>query len=77
MAPAFDAALASKDRYQWFADAADMGWTFAPVEDPADIVASPQTCARGAMQEATVAGRPIPVPALPHRHRSGVDDDPL
>lgn len=46
---AFYEAVASKSKYQWFAEAADLGWTFAPVEDPFEIAASPQVAARGGM----------------------------
>ena len=46
---AFHDAVASKSKYQWFAEAADLGWTFAPVEDPFEIAASPQVAARGGM----------------------------
>ncbi len=51
---AFARSVASKSKYEWFAQAADLGWTFAPVEDPFEIAASPQVVARGGM--ATVSG---------------------
>jgi crotonobetainyl-CoA:carnitine CoA-transferase CaiB-like acyl-CoA transferase len=72
MADAFTDAVATKDRYDWFADAADLGWTFAPVEDPWAVAHGPQTEARGSMHEITVDGRTIHVPGLPFRY----DDDP-
>lgn len=71
MEPAFTDAVASKDKYRWFADAALMGWTFAPVETPADIVNGPQTHARGSMRAVAVTTEDGPktvhVPGLPYR----------
>jgi crotonobetainyl-CoA:carnitine CoA-transferase CaiB-like acyl-CoA transferase len=52
MEPAFNDAVAGKSKYQWFAEAADLGWTFAPVEDPFAIAASLQVAARGGMSGA-------------------------
>lgn len=62
MESAFHDAVASKGKYEWFADAAELGWTFAPVEDPFAIAASPQTAARGGMARTTDN---VQIPPLP------------
>lgn len=53
---AFHAAVAGKGKYQWCAEAAELGWTFAPIEDPFEIAASPQTSARGGMAVSSASG---------------------
>jgi len=66
MEDAFDAAVASKSKYQWFAEAAELGWTFAPLEDPFEIAASPQVEARGGMVTVPDAGAAdMQLPPLP------------
>ena len=67
MAEAFTEAVGKKSKYEWFAEAADLGWTFAPVEDPFEIAASPQLAARGGMASGKIAGeeRHIEMPPLP------------
>ncbi|MDA1075072.1 MAG: CoA transferase [Proteobacteria bacterium] len=63
----FTAAVASKGRYQWFTSAADLGWTFAPVEDPWAVASGPQTRARGSMHSVEIDGQTLAVPGLPFR----------
>lgn len=52
MEEAFHEAVVGKSKYEWFAEAAELGWTFAPVEDPFAVAASPQVAARGGMGQA-------------------------
>jgi crotonobetainyl-CoA:carnitine CoA-transferase CaiB-like acyl-CoA transferase len=64
--PAFRAAIASRGKYDWFARAAEEGYTFAPIEAPADVLAGPQAAARGFFKPATLlTGRDAPCPGLP------------
>jgi crotonobetainyl-CoA:carnitine CoA-transferase CaiB-like acyl-CoA transferase len=63
--PTYRASMASKPRYQWFAEAAAMGYTFAPVHDALAVARSPQATARGAFETLTVDNREVPVPRLP------------
>ncbi len=63
----FEAAVAGKSRYQWFAEAAELGWTFAPVETAHAVLHGPQTRARQATETALVDGREVHIPGLPHR----------
>ena len=67
MEDAFTDAVSSKRRYDWFADAAELGWTFAPVEDPWAVANGPQTEARGSMREVVFEEQPVKVPGLPFR----------
>jgi crotonobetainyl-CoA:carnitine CoA-transferase CaiB-like acyl-CoA transferase len=69
--PHFYESIASKSRYQWFAEAAARGYTFAPVDDPLAILASPQLAARGFFREGSVDGRALPVPGLPFEFETG------
>ena len=64
---AYEDAVTKKARYQWFEQAADLGWTFAPVEDPWAVANGPQTTARQSMQDVAIDGRSIKVPGLPFR----------
>ncbi|MGE3074808.1 MAG: CoA transferase [Dehalococcoidia bacterium] len=57
--------VASKPRYQWFAEAAAAGFTFAPVHTAADQFVNPQYAARGFLKPAELDGETIPVPGLP------------
>lgn len=66
----FHAAVASKGKYEWFAEAAELGWTFAPVEDPFAIAASEQTAARGGFPDTDCnssadGSGPVTLPPLP------------
>jgi len=67
MASDFFDALAEKTKYQWFAEAAEMGWTFAPVEDTFDLQTNPQSLARGAFESVAVDGEQLLMPVLPFR----------
>jgi len=64
---AFHTAVASKSKYEWMADAAELGWTFAPAEDPFAIAASDQIAARGGMTQISdpESGDSLPIPPLP------------
>ena len=57
--------VASKPRYQWFAEAAEAGYTFAPVHSPGDQFANPQYAARNFLKDAEIGGRVVPTPGLP------------
>ncbi len=57
--------IASRSRYDWFAEASETGYTFAPVHSAADQFANPQFVARGFLKDGEVAGRRVPVPGLP------------
>ncbi len=63
--PHFKAALASRDRHDWFADASEHGYTFAPIYDPAEAMAGPHSAARGFFKTATIDGREVPSAGLP------------
>lgn len=55
MEDAFYDQVASKDRYDWFSEAAELGWTFAPVDLPLAAMNSAQTQARQATEQAPLA----------------------
>ncbi len=63
--PHFRATVASRSRYDWFAAAAEQGFTFAPVEDARSILDSPQLAAREFFEEIEVDGKVVRVPSLP------------
>lgn len=63
--PRYRASLASKPRYEWFGEAAKMGYTFAPIHDPFAVVESPQAKARGSFETLLLDGSRVPVPRLP------------
>ncbi len=63
--PFYQASLAKKSRYQWVAEAAELGYTFAPVESSFDLLKNPQYEARGYFSEAKVGEQVIKVPGLP------------
>lgn len=65
MEESFHRAIAEKTRYEWFTDAAEMGWTFAPVEDPFQIMNNPQAAARSFFQSRLVDGKEVLIPKLP------------
>ena len=67
MEESFHRAIAGKTRYEWFADAAEMGWTFAPVEDPFQIMNNPHAAARDFFQIREVDGKEVLIPKLPFR----------
>jgi crotonobetainyl-CoA:carnitine CoA-transferase CaiB-like acyl-CoA transferase len=66
--PHFEASIASRGKYDWFAAAAEMGYTFAPVEDAFGVLNSPQYAARGFFHAAEVDGVEVPCPGLPFTH---------
>ena len=57
--------LASRSRYDWFADASGRGYTFAPVHSPTDQLTNVQFAARNFLKTAEVDGREVPCPGLP------------
>lgn len=66
LGPAFHAAIGSRGRLEWFAAAAERGYTFAPIDDPLDLLLSPQLQVRGAFTPATLSdGSQAPCPRLP------------
>jgi crotonobetainyl-CoA:carnitine CoA-transferase CaiB-like acyl-CoA transferase len=66
--PHFRASIASRGKYEWFAAASERGYTFAPIETPADLLSSPHLAARGFFEEAELAdGRRVACPGLPFR----------
>jgi crotonobetainyl-CoA:carnitine CoA-transferase CaiB-like acyl-CoA transferase len=69
--PHFYESLRSKGRYEWFADAAAEGYTFAPIDDPLAILASPQLGARGYFEPVEVEGAWFACPGLPFSFDSG------
>lgn len=68
--PHFEASLRRRGRYEWFSRAAQRGHTFAPVDDPLTILASPQLEARGYFSTVKVGDRTVPVPDLPFKAAS-------
>jgi crotonobetainyl-CoA:carnitine CoA-transferase CaiB-like acyl-CoA transferase len=69
--PHFREALRARGRYEWFAAAAEVGWTFAPIEDAQQVLHGPQSVARGFVGQvrdggaAQGAGGGWPCPRLP------------
>ncbi len=63
--PHFYESIASKGRYEWFAQAATLGYTFAPIDDPLAILKSPQLAARGFIRAAEIDGDTVACPGLP------------
>jgi crotonobetainyl-CoA:carnitine CoA-transferase CaiB-like acyl-CoA transferase len=57
--------LASRSRYDWFADASGRGYTFAPVHSPSDQLTNVQFAARNFLKPAEIDGREVPCPGLP------------
>ncbi len=70
MEEAFHRRIATKTRYEWFTEAAEMGWTFAPVEDPFQIMDSPHAAAREFFETRVVDGKEVQIPKLPFRWES-------
>ncbi|HEY7268499.1 MAG TPA: CaiB/BaiF CoA-transferase family protein, partial [Dehalococcoidia bacterium] len=68
--PHFYESVASKGRYQWFGEAAKMGYTFAPIDEPGAVLASPQLEARGFFRTAVVDGREVAAPGLPFQYET-------
>ncbi len=65
IAPEFNANIAARGKYEWFAAAAERGYTFAPVDDVHEVQASPQLLARDFFGEADVDGEAVACPGLP------------
>ncbi len=66
LGPAFHAAVAARGRLDWFADAAERGYTFAPIDDPLGLLHSPQLIACGMFTAATLSdGAEVACPRLP------------
>jgi formyl-CoA transferase len=63
--PHFLASIASRGRHDWFADASERGYTFAPIYDPEEVVSGPQSAARGFFKTATIGGQEVPCAGLP------------
>lgn len=63
--PAYLKNLASRSRYDWFADASAAGYTFAPVHSPTDQLTNMQFAARGFLRPAEIDGREVFCPGLP------------
>ena len=61
----FYTSLASRGRQEWFAAAAEDGYTFAPVHSPSDQLHNEQFAARGFLKPAQVNGQDVPCPGLP------------
>lgn len=66
IAPRFYEAIRSRGRHQWVTDAAERGYTFAPIDTPYDLLASPQLAARGFFHEAELSpSERLPCAGLP------------
>jgi crotonobetainyl-CoA:carnitine CoA-transferase CaiB-like acyl-CoA transferase len=61
----FHNSIASRSRYEWFAAAAEAGYTFAPIQSPADQLQNPAFTARGFLKQARINDRTVPCPGLP------------
>lgn len=57
--------VASKGRYEWFAEAAEAGYTWAPVHSAKDQLSNVQFAARGFLRPAKILGKAVLVPGLP------------
>lgn len=66
--PHFRAAVARRRKGEWVAAAAERGYTFAPLDGPLEVLASPQLAERGFFGDATlVGGETVQSPRLPFR----------
>jgi crotonobetainyl-CoA:carnitine CoA-transferase CaiB-like acyl-CoA transferase len=57
--------IASRSRYDWFADGSAAGYTFAPVHSTTDQLTNVQFAARRFLKQGEITGREVPVPGLP------------
>ena len=57
--------LATRGRYEWFAEAAEAGYTWAPVHSARDQLSNVQFAARGFLKPAEILGETVPLPGLP------------
>ena len=68
MEPAFRAALGSRSKEEWFTAAAQQGFTFAPIDDQVDALASPQLASREFFQDfMSSTGEQMRAPGLPFK----------
>lgn len=65
--PTYRRSVASKSRYEWFAEAAGRGYTFAPIHTVAQLADTPQYRAREAFEPLAREPLAILVPDLPFR----------
>lgn len=65
MIPRFRDTVRSRSKYDWFGRAAERGYTYAPIETPAEVLESPQMAARGFFESADLDGEEVKVPGLP------------
>jgi CoA:oxalate CoA-transferase len=63
--PHFYASIQSRGRYDWFADAAAQGYTFAPIDTSLDTLKSPHLASRGFFEQTEIGGREVQCPSLP------------
>jgi crotonobetainyl-CoA:carnitine CoA-transferase CaiB-like acyl-CoA transferase len=63
--PHFNASMASRTRYDWFAAAAERGLIFGPVQDLHEVLQSEQYAARDYFKTAEIDGRLVDCPGLP------------
>ncbi|MSQ30037.1 MAG: hypothetical protein EXR68_06095 [Dehalococcoidia bacterium] len=76
---AFRAALNRRTKYEWVAGAAEISLQFAPIDDPLDVLQSPQLQARRFFKDAELTsgetvrcpGLPFPLPAPARPNRAG------
>jgi len=67
--PHFHTNVAARSKYDWFAAASELGYTFAPIESPQEIMEGPHYAARAFFQPATLTtGATHPVAGLPFSH---------
>ena len=65
IAPKYYGRMQSRSRFDWFAEAAEAGYTFAPIHEMLDLLSSPQAAARGSLETREAGGRQVRVPGLP------------
>lgn len=65
--PVYRASIASKGRYEWFAGAAQQGYTFAPIHTVEQLAGTPQYAARHAFEPLETPAGTVPAPDLPFR----------
>jgi crotonobetainyl-CoA:carnitine CoA-transferase CaiB-like acyl-CoA transferase len=65
ISPQFTANIAARSKYDWFADAAAQGYTFAPVDDMSEVQRSPQLLTRDFFSETDIEGESVTTPGLP------------
>jgi crotonobetainyl-CoA:carnitine CoA-transferase CaiB-like acyl-CoA transferase len=67
IAPYFSEAMASRTRHDWFADAAERGLIFGPVQNLHEVLASEQYAAREYFTKVELDGRLVDCPGLPFK----------